>query len=317
MATADARMFVRMKHLHPFRCLPLLAIAACGSPPGPTNTADGTARDTLWVGEMRILDNDTVFSPCGTTRWYRMQGPALDTLARRYRHYRRIDGQWIKSWVNAHTTLRGTDTVLHVATFMHIDPAVPCEPTPDSLRAGSYVARYADPMGERVLRMDLFPDGDAVMHTSLQNGIVANEVEGTWGMDKDRFIATHWPQRHIHRRYRIKADTLVPYPAAGNGNNMVRDGAADRMRGSYGRTARWLAEAAGKAQGHRIDPSSLRPDMMLDSLFPTAEARALLRGSAADTLGFNEDRMAREWDALATVKDVVPLIRVIHLRNAQ
>lgn len=295
--------------------LPLLWLAACSTPPAPPAAPAALSADTLWEGEVRIVDNDTVFSPCGSLRRYALTGPALDTIAGRYRHFRRSEGQWMRTWTNGHRTLRGQDTVLLATTFLHLDPAVFCDPVADSAHGGSFVARYADPMGERTMRLELFPNGDALMLTTLQNGATANEVDGRWGLDKDGLIATNWPQRNIYRRYRLKGNVLLPQPSTGNGNEMTRDGVADRQRGAYGRTARWLAKAASKAQGRPVLPTDLAPSTALDELFPTPQQRADLRAAARDTLGFNEERMAREWDAVATVRDVVPLVRLVHLRD--
>jgi len=87
------------------------------------------------------------------------------------------------------------------------------------------------------------------------------------------------------------------------------------MEGTFGRTAMWLA-AVATGQGDTLRAESLRPDMSLDSLFPTPAAREALRASAPDTLGMTEQKLNSLWGSSEQVKDVNALMRT-HLMEVR
>jgi hypothetical protein len=105
----------------------------------------------------------------------------------------------MKTWLTGHlgtTQIHGhTDSALVAVTYMHLDGALRCDPLPRPALSGSFVARFDDPMGERTVRLDLFPNGDATSYTTLANGAQKAEEDGQWGVDSEEQVVVHWVQR--------------------------------------------------------------------------------------------------------------------------
>ncbi|HEY0978643.1 MAG TPA: hypothetical protein VGE21_14315 [Flavobacteriales bacterium] len=297
--------------------LPLLFLTSCT----PTGTVqeEVPARDTTWVGELSITAGDTLFMDCPTGRKYKVTGPAMDTLYRRYRYFRTKPGQWMKTWLTGHlgtTQIHGhTDSALVAVTYMHLDGALRCDPLPRPALSGSFVARFQDPMGERVVRMDLFPDGEVTSITTLANGAQRAEEDGIWGMDSEEQVVVEWPHREHTMLFRVvDGDLVSQLPHATGAQVMERDGPADRMRGAFGRTARWLSATAAQA-GHPMPAEEIRPGTRMSTLFPTPEGRAAVRAQAPDSLLLSDERLRREWDAVEEVRSVVVMMRLRERRE--
>lgn len=299
----------------PFAALALLLSAgACRTPSG-TDAADGTApRDTNWIGEARITAGDTTIRLCGSGKRYRLTGPALDSLAPKYRYFRTRPGQWMKVWCTGHLGVVGPagrpDSALITGTFQHLDASLQCDPVPDGRMAGSYAVDFQDPTGARSVRFDLFEDGLVTMYTSNGHGSATVEEDGRWGVDSDDRVILAWPAREQSMRYAYTEGTLTSdMPGAGSAVVLRRTGPADRMYGAFGRTARWLAAQAA-ASGQAVRAEDLRPSTRLATLFPTPESRTALRAAAADTLRLNDQRMRLEWDAVEDVQGAADLMRM-------
>lgn len=295
-----------------------LTIFACQGPAVP-EPQPPTSADTTWVGELSITAGDTLFMDCSSGRKYKLTGPALDTLQKRYRYFRTKPGQWMKTWVTGHLGVRSQqgamDSALYAMSYMHLDGAMRCPPLPRPAASGSYVARFNDPMGERVSRLDLLPNGDATSYTSLANGRLQAEEDGRWGVDSEEQVVVEWPHReHTMLFRRVNGDLVSQLSANGKSHVMKHDGDADRMRGAFGRTARWLA-ASATANGRPTTPSEIAPSTSLNDLFPTPEARSALRAQAQDSLLLSDKRMDSEWDAIEQVKSVVSLMRLKERRE--
>lgn len=296
--------------------LALLAVAC-----QPSTDADGTttvrpdsARDTSWIGEVRITAGDTTIRLCGSGKRYRLTGPALDSIAPKYRYFNTRPGQWMKVWCTGHLGVIGPsdrpDSALITGLYQHLDASLQCDPVPDGRLVGAYAVDFQDPTGRRTVRMDLFADGNVTMYTRNGREQPAVEEDGRWGMDSDDRVTVVWPQREQTMHYRYTEGRLTSdMPGSATVVTLLREGPADRLHGAFGRTARWLSTQA-TAGGHPVAAGDLLPATPLASLFPTEEARAALRASARDTLGLDDQRLRLEWDAIADVQGVVALMRM-------
>lgn len=288
----------------------VIALPGC-RPSGPQG--DPSPPPMAWEGELRILPGDTAFMPCGIHKAYRLTGPGLDSLARRYAWLRTVPGQWIKAWCNGYLQAgpaESTDSVLTATAYMHMDSEVNCPPVPVDGLAGSYLAEAEVPGGIHTERLEFQLGGDALIITTAP-GIRA-EVDGRWGLDSDGDLLFTEADGRYSFHYGHKAGRLVRPLPAGRAVAYRRTGPADRLAGAQGRAARWLA-ATARAQGRPVQAGDLRPAMRIDSLFPGTAAQEALRRSAADSLGLNEHQLRTTWPAAQTVHDVTKLMRT-HLR---
>lgn len=293
--------------------LPCTLLIACGN-----STGTGTAiPEANWEGEVRILPGDTSFVPCGSTVHYKLTGPGLDSIAHRYTFLNTVPGQWIKTWCSGHLTSPGPgrDSVLTAARYMHMDSEVRCPPVPNDSMAGNYVSVIQGSLAAITQQVMLLHGGDAVLTTTAP-GSPFLEEDGNWGLDADGTLVLELPQRHTRFSYTWSKDGLISHLAhGGNGPTYEHLGPADRMQGTFGRTARWLAMVA-TAEGNIVRPEDLRPSMSLDSLFPDPAAKAALRASAGDTLGLSERKLAALWATVDNVKEVNALMRM-HIQAAR
>jgi hypothetical protein len=297
-----------MRHL-PLLFIALAAWSACGQ-------GEKTFPDRNWEGELRILPGDTAFMPCSAHRAYRVSGPGLDSLARRYAWLQTERGQWIKTWFSGHLApgaQKNTDSVLVATAYQHMDAHVHCTPLPLDSLSGSYEAQAEVLGGTHLERLNFLPGGDAVIITSTPS--LHAEVDGHWGLASDGRVVFEESGGHYSFAYRLEGGNLFRDLPNGQHVSYRRTGPADRMAGTFGRTARWLSAIAA-VQGDTVLPGSLRPNMPLDSLFPQPGVRAALRSSAMDSLGLDEHSLAGTWDAASTVRDVAQLMRR-HLQAAR
>lgn len=292
----------------PCLLLALATLAACTT--APETTEEGP-EDAIWEGELRILPNDTAFMPCGIHRAYRLTGPGLDSLSRRYAWLKTVQGQWIKTWCSGHLAAPppgGGDTVLVATAYGHMDAEVLCPPVPVDSLVGTYEARSEAIGGEHVERLDFISGGQALIITT-RPGLYA-EVDGRWGLDADGDIRFTETDHRFGFYYGWRNGMLErSLPNRGSVVTYRRIGPADPMAGAPGRTARWLAAVSGSV-GRPLQAGDLQPSMPLDSLFPDTAARSALRRSAADTLGFNDHQLATTWRTTTTVHDVTKLMRI-------
>ena len=296
---------------------PLLCVLALAYGCKEGGTSGKAVADTYWEGEVRILQGDTVFTPCGSTTSIRLTGPGLDSIAHRYTFLRTTNGQWVKTWLSGHMVLPAPDqdSILSAAHYMHMDSEVNCPPVPNDQMAGKYVSINGGSLGMVTQEVMLLQGGDAVMTTTASDSPII-EDDADWGLDADRDLVLELPQRHTKFLFTWEKGGLrshLPNGAPGPTYKLV--GPADRMEGTFGRTANWLA-AVATGQGGSLRAEDVRPNMRLDSLFPDPAARAALRTSAADTLGMTEQTMNSVWGAADQVKDVNALLRN-HLREVR
>lgn len=296
----------------PLFCALVLAFGCKG--PG---TPEKAGADTYWEGAVRILPGDTAFTPCGSTAPVRLTGPGLDSIAHRYTYLRTATGQWIKTWLSGHMALPapGQDSVLQTSHYMHMDSEVDCPPVPNDQMVGKYVSISGGSLGIVTQQIMLLPGGDAVFTTTAEDSPVI-EDDANWGLDADRDLVLEIPQRHAKFLFTWEKGGLRSYlPNGAPGPTYKLIGPADRMEGTFGRTANWLAAVAA-SQGDTLHAEDLRPSMPLDSLFPTPAARAALRASAMDTLGMTEQALNTVWGAADNVKEVNTLMRN-HIRDGR
>ena len=273
------------------------------------------AKQSNWEGEVRILPGDTSFMPCGTHKALRLTGPGLDSIAQKYVYLVTKPGQWIKTWWEGNIAAAGDgkpDSVLLATRYLQMDAEVHCTPIPNKALAGSYLRttpRRGLPSNEQLL---FFPNGDATDIITNPDGMHV-ESDGRWGVNSDGQLSYSPDMPHFTFTFIIEQGQLVRILPNGKiGPTFTREGPADRMSGTAGRTARWLASVA-TAHGHTVLPEDLRPAMPLDSLFPNAASRAALRASAGDSLGMDEERLNSIWGTADKVGEVTILMRM-HLR---
>jgi hypothetical protein len=285
------------------------------------NNGTGTDRPTLdltWEGEVRILTGDTLFTPCGTTTKFRLTGPGLDSIAQRYGYLVTVPEQWIKTWCSGHLAAGpggGPDSVLVATRYMHMDPAAYCAPVPNDSMSGSYVAVSTNSAATRTEQLILLPNGDATITTTGMGGL-HSELDGHWGLNSDGNLVFVEVQARFMLLFKWDQGNVVRMqPDGRTGEVYAREGVADRLQGTYGRTARWLA-AVSTELGDPLRAEDLRPSMPLDSLFPDPASRAALRASAGDTLGMNEQKLNTVWAKADNVQKVNMLMRM-HLRAAR
>ncbi len=295
--------------------LALILVSACGTHgTDPSSGTSANIHDTDWIGETRITAGDTDMRLCGTGKRYRITGPAIDTIYRRYHAVNATAGQWMKLWITGHLCVIGehglTDSAIYAATFLHLDGALHCDPVPDPRIAGSYRLDITDPIRTRSMRLELFLEGDATLFSDLHDGHGAYEEDGSWGIDGDDHVKVLFKQREQTMIYRFANDRLAT-DMAGPGDGLIfdRTGAPDRLQGAFGRTARWLA-AIATSQGKKVNADDLKPTTTLKELFTSDQARDALRASARDTLGLDDTSLRLEWGAVATVHDAIALMRM-------
>ncbi len=291
--------------------LPGLLAVACG--PGTT-----AVHERNLEGEVSIQPGDTVFMPCGALRSYRISGPGLDSIAGRYAYLVTKPGQWIKTWCQGYLVPAGNDgrdSMISVTRYMHMDAEVHCRPIPDATTAGSYRKAPAGIVPSSQEQLLLFPNGDATsIITNMDNMQI--ESDGRWGINSGGLVALSLLQPKFTYLYKPGPHGLQRIlPDGAIGGTYAREGPADRMQGTFGRTARWLASVA-TANGHAVTAEDLRPAMLLDSLFPDPASRAALRASASDTLVMDEDRLNKVWPTADNVQEVNILMRM-HLRTGR
>lgn len=307
MTIASARItFAAMRTV----AFPVLSILVLAYGCKEAGSSEKTSADTYWEGEVRILPGDTAFTECGTTTPIRLTGPGLDSIAHRYAYLHIATGQWIKTWLSGHLFLPapGQDSVLHATSFMHMDSEVNCPPVPNDQMTGKYVSISGGSLGIVTQEIMLLPGGDAVFTTTAADSPLI-EDDANWGLDADRDLVLELPQRHAKFFFTWEKGGLrSQLPNGAPGPAYKLSGPADRMEGSFGSTARWLA-AVATAQGDTLRAENLRPGMSLDSLFPDPADRAALRASAVDTLGMAEQDLNSVWGTADNVKDVNALMR--------
>ncbi|HMN04186.1 MAG TPA: hypothetical protein PKD45_00530 [Flavobacteriales bacterium] len=294
----------------------LVTCTACNN---QASHADTPPPDRSWEGELRILPNDTSFRPCGTHKTYRVTGPGLDSLARRYTWLHTAHGQWIKTWCSGHLapgTAAAGDSLLVATAYQHMDVEVQCPPAPVDSLAGSYLAEAEVTGGKHTEQLELLPDGSALIITSTP--ALYAEVDGLWGLDSDGVITFQEIQGRYFLHYAwIDGHLVRPLPNRNAQVTYTRTGQAQRLSGAFGRTAWWLSEVAHNTGNAHLQAEDLRPAMRLDSLFPDAEARALLADQAQDTLGMSLHDVATLWQTAETVYDVTRLMRIRRMSRAR
>lgn len=299
--------------------LAVLALGSCVDTPNVAHD-DIPLLDTNWMGEVRMTKGDTVIRVCGTGKTYRLTGPDMDTLAYRYVHARMNTGQWMKVWCYGHLgtmSIGGTagllDSALFAVKFQHLDASLHCDPIPDARVSGNWKLDDLDPLHPRDIHLHMFMDGNATMITDLHQGAPMEE-DGTWGMDVENRVNVTWPQRQQTMLFAWDGTSLINTSTVpGKTIIMRKQGAADRMAGAYGRTARWLA-AAATAKGKPTRPEDLSPGTPIAELFPTPAALQSLRTQALDTLQMSTESAALRLDAAVTVRDYALIMRTVHPR---
>ncbi len=298
-----------------FFALAAALLAGCGNGGTHAGMADQFApRDTNWMADLSITTGDTVVRLCESGKRYHLTGPAMDTIADRYRYTNTRKGQWMKLWWSGHlgTVVNGTltDSVMFAMRFQHLDASLHCDPIPDARIAGSYVLDYPDPMHPRTIRLDLFTDGWAVMNTDLHDGRIPMEEDGRWGVNAENMVNVKWPLRDQTMTYEWRDGRLATAQTIRGSSIILQPGPpVARTSGAFGRTARWLATAAS-ANGKAIAPEAIKPEMDMATLFPDVNARQRLDQAANDTLLLERLSLGGSWKQVSTVQDVVKLMRV-------
>lgn len=290
-----------------------LLLGACGAPGVPDQEHAAPPADTNWIGDLRVTAQDTTVRVCGTGRRYRLSGPAADTLSQRYAYAVAMKGQWAKAWFRGHlgTLVDGnhTDSVLWAVQYHHLDASLQCDPVPDVRIAGRYQLTSTDTEHPRSVHMDLFADGEVTMYTLLPGGEEPLEEDGQWGVDAQEQVLVKWPKRDHTMRWRWTGERLESERMSnGAAVSMERTGAADRQAGMYGRTVRWLAQAA-TAAGRPTEVAEIKGSTLLSDLFTTPEARKNLDAAAADSLALKDENLLIRWSGVTTVRQVVELMR--------
>jgi hypothetical protein len=265
------------------------------------------------MADVQVTAVDTTVRLCGSGKLYRLTGPALDTIAERYRYANTRKGQWMKLWFSGHLGVMHyrdhMDSAIIAVAYQHLDASLHCDPVPDLRMGGRYRMAQADPYHPRAVDLDLFDDGSALMYTDLYDGHGPLEEDGRWGADADGQVNVSWPQRDQTMVFHWRNGALESTnQVAGRSLHMERVGASDASSGSLGRVARWLA-AVGRQHGRTIDPALIRPSAALRSVLVTDAALEALRLSAKDTLQLDSMAMKNQWAYVVTVKDAMRLMR--------
>lgn len=273
--------------------------------------------DRGWEGELRIIPGDSSYKPCGSHSTYRITGPGLDSLAHRYAWLRTVPGQWIKAWCSGHLVAgtAGGDSLLVATRYMHMDGMVHCPLEPVGALAGTYVRSTGSRSGPGSEQLLLFPNGDAMRLAMSLEGMPL-ETDGHWGVDNDGHVNFTSLAPQFTQRYAPEGGHLYRLlPDGSKGVAFEQEGPADRLAGTFGRAARWLA-AVAEAHGQHLDPADIRPSMPIDSLIPDPTARAALKASARDSLGLTAEQLEVLWPPVENVREFTQLMRK-HLREAR
>ncbi|MBL0044339.1 MAG: hypothetical protein IPP33_08065 [Flavobacteriales bacterium] len=298
-----------------YTCIPLVfMLISCGSQ-GDTETGSvDTPLDADLMGDVRVTTADTIIRLCGTGKRYRLSGPAMDTIADRYRYAVSRKGNWAKLWFKGHlgtiTSANHTDSVFFAVNYQHLDASLNCEPVPDPRISGRYKLEQNDPTHPRSILLDLFDDGVVIMYSDLYDGAGPIEENGHWGTTADDLVNIKWPKRDQTMSYHWDGSSHLNGNKLPNGMalSLLRTGSADRNPSALGRATRWLA-AAATANGHPCKPTDISPSTELSELFTTEAARTSLALAARDTFNWNEEEFKLTWTNISNVQEVVDLMR--------
>ena len=269
--------------------------------------------DSDYMGDVRVTAADTTIRLCGSGKRYRLSGPAIDTIADRYRYAVSRKGNWAKLWFRGHlgtiTSANHTDSVFVAVNYQHLDASLNCEPVPDTRISGRFKLEQNDPSHPRTVLLDLFDNGVVIMYSDLFDGTGVIEENGTWGTTADDLVNIKWPKRDQTMSYQWDGQRLNGHKLPnGTSLSLLRTGPADRNISELGRATRWLA-AAASASGHPCDPEDLSPSTELSELFTTEAARTALAIAARDTFNWNEEELKLGWTTISNVQEVVDLMR--------
>lgn len=231
---------------------PLLVLAACKGPvPGGRN---GTTTDTTWSGEVRLSEGTFLFRPCGDTLELPLEGPGVDSLRPAYEGQAIEAGQRMMAWLSSEVRLLAGRATLPIDRFRHLDPTRACPPMPLPALVGRYAYWIPDHRGDRLVSVDLFPNGEALMLVAMPDQRAPIEQDGTWGADSRGTIELSWPAINQRLYYAPFGDTLRirqrREPGAnGPSGDLVLQGPPDATAGARGEVIAWFARTTGRAAG--------------------------------------------------------------------
>ncbi len=302
-----------MELMRPYILCALAALALGSCVDTPAGGGAVPLADTNWTGEVRMTRGDTTIRLCGSGKVYRLSGPDMDTLTYRYVHARMTTGQWMKVWCYGHLGTIAhdnlTDSALFAVKFQHLDASLHCDPIPDPRVSGDWHLEDTDPRHPRDIHLHLFGDGTALMITDLHSGQAPVEEDGTWGVDVENRVNVTWPHRLQTMVFNWEGDALINTTGtAGMSITMRKHGAADRLAGSFGRAARWLA-ATATSQGRPTKAEDLLQTTTIAELFPQPSAMQALQAQALDTFAVHAEYATLRLEAGTTVRDYALLLR--------
>lgn len=270
----------------------LVLLMACGTNGRTSPPPSGS--DTLWVGDLRITEADTLFIPCGTRDRYPIYGPAMEELTARYALKPWQGFPWLKTWVNGRLDPRNGSLRLYATEYVHFDANVRCPDLPDSSGVGSYLFRVRDELGARTRRINLFADGTAVRESWQEGQIGVAEDAGTWGFDNDGALRIKWDEEMVAKVFKLEEHRLTsPLDPA----DFFRDGSPKRLSGSFAHAARWVQQAAN-AHAATLDLNKLAGRTRLDTLLSPA-VLSTLESILNDSLPVNTEPFPGDMYELA------------------
>lgn len=230
----------------------LLGLAACNGPvPGNTST---TTTDTTWSGEVRLVDGTFLFRPCGDTTELPLEGPGVDSLRPAYEGQAIEAGQRMMAWLSSGVRSLAGRSSLPIDRFRHLDATRNCPPLPLPALVGRYAYWIPDHRGDRLVSVDLFPNGEALMLVDMPDQRAPLEQDGTWGVDSRGTIELSWPAMGQRLYYAHFGDTLRirrrrEPGAEGPTGDLVRQGPPDATAGTRGEVIAWVARTTGRTAG--------------------------------------------------------------------
>ena len=244
---------------------------------------------------------------CTDGKRFKTLGTGVDSLIALYTAQVGHVGDAAKVWLLGGWS---ADSTVVAHRLVHMAPALRCAALANASNSGRYGLSFGTPgRDERRAELELFPSGLAVQYSTFRDGPEREEF-GSWGMDSDGLLQLTWPQRPLVLTFQVRGDTLVQH----NARNVdaiatfVRSGAPERGRGTLGGVLALLSEVTSKPQT-AFDTAKL--ETPLAALDVNDAAMVHLADILMERHGMSPELRERRWSSIATLQDLLELVRTL------
>lgn len=292
----------------PLPVLLVVSLSGCHGPDRKDTLPVVVGNDSLsFEGEFRVKEGAGEWMRCTDGKRFKTLGSGVDSLITLYTAQVGHMGDAAKVWLQGGWT---ADSTLVAHRLVHLAPALRCPPLPNGNNSGSFRLTFGTPgRDERRAELVLFPSGLAVQYSTFRDGPEREEF-GSWGMDSDGLLQLTWPQRPLVLSFQVRGDTLVQH----NARNVdaiatfVRTGAPELGRGTLGGVLALLSEVTSKPQT-AFDTAAL--ETPLAALEVNDAAMVHLADILMARHGMSPELRERRWSSIATLQDLLELVRTL------